>query len=251
MSAKPTNRLEESLVKAALDPAHRPQFYRDLLASDIYVIQEGPPPDRPGHRVLPAGELLKIRTLSFNGKQYVPIFSSRAALQAALSEEAAYLALNAAEFFRITAGADVVLNPGWDHGKEFSKEEIAGLLDGSIWQPRERFEVKRDTTVQIGQPARHPKELVETLSRLFTAIPEVRRAYVALLYNPERDERPHTLVAIEASGNWESVIARAGMVASAVEVPDPPVDFIPLTGGSGIEEYFGNECQPFYQRLLG
>ncbi len=168
MSAKPTNRLEESLVKAALDPAHRPQFYRDLLASDIYVIQEGPPPDRPGHRVLPAGELLKIRTLSFNGKQYVPIFSSRAALQAALSEEAAYLALNAAEFFRITAGADVVLNPGWDHGKEFSKEEIAGLLDGSIWQPRERFAVKRDTTVQIGQPARHPKELVETLSRLFT-----------------------------------------------------------------------------------
>ena len=202
MSAKPTNPLEESLVKAALDPAHRPQFYRDLLASDIYVIQEGPPPDRPG-------------------------------------------------LFRITVGADVVLNPGWDHGKEFSKEEIAGLLDGSIWQPRERFEFKRDTTVQIGQPARHPKELVETLSRLFTTIPEVRRAYVALFYNPQQDERPHTLVAIEASGNWESIVAQAGMVASAVEVSDPPIDFMRLTGASDIEEYFGQECQPFYQRLLG
>jgi hypothetical protein len=28
-------------------------------------------------------------------------------------------------------------------------------------------------------------------------------------------------------------------------------DFIRLTGGSGLEEYFGKESRPFYERLLG
>ena len=247
----PSNPLEESLVKAAHDPAHRPQFYRDLLASDIFLIHQGPPPDRPGTHVAGEGERLIIRPLSLDGKEYLPIFSSLAALQAVLSEQVSYVALNAAAFFKMTTGADVVLNPGSDYGKELTKDEIAGLLDGSIWKPPGGYEVKRDTPVQIGQPARYPKDLVKALSRLFTTVSEVRAAYLALFYNPQQDERPHTLIAIEATGNWESVVAQAGMVAGAIAVPDPPIDFMRLTGRSGIEDYFGRECRPFYERRLG
>jgi hypothetical protein len=42
MSFEPQNALESSLMKAAGDPAHRPQFYRDLLESQIYLIQPIP-----------------------------------------------------------------------------------------------------------------------------------------------------------------------------------------------------------------
>ena len=246
----PSNPLEESLVKSAHDPAHRPQFYRDLLASDIFLIHQGPPPDRPGTHVAGEGERLIIRPLSLDGKEYLPIFSSLAALQAVLSEQVSYVALNAAAFFKMTTGADVVLNPGSDYGKELTKDEIARLLDGSIWKPTGGYEVQRDTQVQIGQPARYPKDLVEALSRLFTTVSEVRAAYLALFYNPGQDERPHTLIAIEVTGNWESVVAQAGIVAGAIAVPDPPVDFMRLTDRSGFGEYFRKDCRPFYERLL-
>ncbi len=35
------NDLEHSLMTASNDPSHRPQFYRDLLLSMIYVINAG------------------------------------------------------------------------------------------------------------------------------------------------------------------------------------------------------------------
>jgi len=37
-----------------------------------------------------------------------------------------------------------------------------------------------------------------------------------------------------------------------IEIPDPPVDFIQITkkcgGEDGLEDYFSNECKPFYRR---
>lgn len=35
---EPVNPLEKSLMNAATNPADRPQFYRDLLESEIYLI---------------------------------------------------------------------------------------------------------------------------------------------------------------------------------------------------------------------
>jgi hypothetical protein len=41
MGFDPQNELERSLMKAARDPAYRPQVYRDLVKSDIFIIEEG------------------------------------------------------------------------------------------------------------------------------------------------------------------------------------------------------------------
>ena len=38
MSFQPQNKLERSLMKAAEDPAHHPQFYKDLIESDVFII---------------------------------------------------------------------------------------------------------------------------------------------------------------------------------------------------------------------
>lgn len=250
MSWQPENKLERSLMKATEDPAHRPQFYRDLVESNLFIIQHGPPPESSGKTILQEGYQLKIQNVEFDGKSYVPVFSSLLRLQQALQGEAGYIALNALELMKITQGAEMLLNPGSDFGKEFTREEIRSIVDGSIWEPSESYRVEKETQVMIGQPANYPRELADTLARLFKGVKEVKRAYLAHFFNPAQDEKPHTLIGIEVSGSWEQVVSQAGLVARDVDVPDPPVDFIQITGKGGADDYFLNECEPFYKKKV-
>ncbi len=250
MTFQPENKLERSLMKAAQDPAHRPQFYRDFAESDVFVIQHGPPPEQSGARVLKEGCQLKIPNIDFNGKAYIPIFSSLSRLKAVLQDETAYIALNAFEFLKITQGAEILLNPGSDFGKEFTKDEIQSIIDGSVWKPCESYRFEKETRVLMGQPANYPHDLTEALTRLFRKVREVKRAYLAHFFNPEKDEKAHTLIGIEVSGNWDQVVSQAGLVARDIEIPDPPVDFVQITGQGGAEDYFLNDCEPFYKKKV-
>ena len=250
MSFHPENKLEHSLIKAAEDPAHRPQFYKDFIESDIYIIQYGEPPEEKGRVTLKEGYQLKIAHIRFNGKSYIPIFSSLVQLQSTLKEEAGYIALNALEFIKITKGAEFILNPGADFGKEFIESEIASIIDGSIWKPVERFVAQKETQVFIGQPSNYPQELVDVLKRVFNKNKEVKRAYLGHFMNPKRDEKAHTLIALEVSGEWEKIMSEVGIVARDIKIPDPPIDFIQITGKGGIEDYFLKECKTFYVRKL-
>jgi len=247
MAFEPQNDLERSLLRAAADPAHRPQFYRDFAASRIFVINDGEPLAAEGETTLQEGRSLRLRTIELNGKLYLPIFSSLPRLQALLQEEARYIALNALEFLEITRGADLVLNPGSDYGKEFTAAEVESILDGSIGRPDETYVAQKDTQVLIGQPANYPTELVEALKRLFAARKDVKRAWLAHFCNPERDEKAHTLVALDVTGDWDEVAAAVGIVAQSTPLPDPPVDLMQITGRGGVEDYF-KSVEPFYER---
>ena len=249
MPFDPVNPLERSLVRAATDAAHRPQFYKDLMSAQIFVIQEGPIPEESGPRVLQEGYSLKIRPVVVDGITCLPIFSSLQRLQSALDREAGYIALNAADLFPIIQGSAACLNPGSDFGKILTANEIAGLVSGAIWKPAESFTVSKDTQVLLGQPANYPHELADSLARLFKSIPRVKRAYLAQIFNPEGGDKPHTLIAIEASGDWLEVVSQAGLVAREINIPDPPLDFLRLTSQDGLGTYFKSQ-EPFYQRKL-
>jgi hypothetical protein len=249
MSFDPQNDLEWSLMKAAEDPAHRPQFYKDLVKSDILIIQHGErPPEKKERVTLKEAETIQIANIEFQGKPHIPIFSSVPRLQAVITDEVAYLGMNALDFLKITLGSALILNPGSDYGKELTPQEAASIIDGSIWQPTETYVAEKETRVLIGQPANYPNELVEALTRFFKTRKKVKRAWVAHFSNAERDEKAHTLIAIEASGEVEEVVSEAGMVARNVQVPDPPVDFLTITGRGGVEDYFLKDTKPFYER---
>lgn len=235
-------------MRATEDPAQRAQFYKVLAESDLFVVQHGEVPESSGVAVMPEGFELRIGAVELDGRPCIPVFSSLTHLQASLDEEAGYLAINAMELMTLIEGDEMVLNPGMDYGKVFSREELKSILDGSIWQAPESYCVEQDTQVMLGQPTNYPHSLADTLARLFKNLKEVKRAYLAHFFNPEMDEKPHTLVGIEVSNNWEHVVAQAGLVAQEVEVPDPPVDFIQLTGLGGVEDYFLHECAPFYKK---
>lgn len=247
MTFEPVNRLEESLVKAANDPAYRPQFYKDLCASDFFIIEhDKKPPSSSGKITLAEGTLIQIQNIEHNGKLYIPVFSSLTRLQAFLTKESAYLGINALEVMKLTKGAELLLNPGSEYGKEFTKEEIESIVSGSIWKPNERYTVKKDVKVMMGQPKVYPYELVEALTRFFKTKKQVKRAWLTHFFNPDDGQPPHTLILIDVSTGYDEVSAEAGIVIRGVKIPNPPVDFMAITGKGGIEAHFLNGEKPFY-----
>ena len=254
MSFNPENDLERSLVNAANDPAFAPQFYRDLARADLFIIQHGKQSPEKAERIITVkkGERIKIHNIEYKGKPHVPIFSSLTRLRATLDSTVTYLKINALALLELTKGSPLLLNPGSDYGKEITVEEAALILDGSIWQPRERFVAQKETQVMIGEPANYPVELVAALTGLFKNKKQVKRAWLAHFLNPERDKHPHTLIAIETTGSYDEIAAEVGIVASNANMPDPPLDIIQITGREGgVEDYFLKKAKPFYERRFG
>ena len=244
---KPVNNLEKSLMSAATDPSSRPQFYRDLLEANIFIIQYGKSDLNIQNNVLQAGAELKIQHIEKNGVAWLPIFSSLERLQKFIRSEANYLQFKAKDFFEMTRGAHIVLNPGFDYGKEFVPQEIAGILDGTIFKPNQKYVAQKDTKVLIGQPAVYPTKLVKALSDYFATNKFVNRAYLVKFHNPESGEPPHLLIGIDASGDWEKVFGDAGLIGTEVMGKDEIIDFIRLDN-SGFSQYIINSVKPIYQK---
>jgi hypothetical protein len=248
VSFEAQNELEQLLVKAMSDPASRPLFYRELAQSTIFAIQRGVPPTERQELTVKEGDLIELQQIEHDGKEYIPIFSSLAQLQAVAPDDVAYLELNALDFMKMTLGTPLFLNPGSEYGKEFPPGEVAAILDGSLWQTTEEYEVAQETQIMIGDPATYPDELVSVLKRFFATKPQVNRAWLAHFFNPGDKLPPHTLIALECDGEYRDVLQEAGVAIQGAEVPDPPVDFLPVTGEGGLEDYFLNEAEPFYER---
>ena len=246
---EPENDLERSLMKAATDPSHRPQFCRDLLGSVIFLINANQEPLDVQCGVVQQGTQIGIQPWESNGVDWLPIFTSLSRLQQCLQVETSYLQLNAKDFFELTKGAHVVLNPKHDYGKEFIPNEIAGMIDGSIFRAQKGYRVKEEIEVLLAQPAQYPTQLVNALSRLFPKHQSIKAAYLAHFFNPARDEAPHTLIGIDANGDWDAIVGEAGMVAQSVLPAGEIVDFIRVSPtDSGPSQYLLTETKPFYQR---
>lgn len=141
----PANSLEQRLVEAAKDPRARPAFYRELLESDLLVLGFTNSGGGDGHFVAQVGDTVSIaHWTGQDGAQFIPVFSSMQRLREAISQMEKYLQLNARSLFEMTQGMPVVLNPGAAYGKEFTIEEIRGMLDGSIFKVTQRHGVEQE-----------------------------------------------------------------------------------------------------------
>ncbi len=81
---EPSNDLERKLMLAADNPASRPEFYKALMASEVFVIgftdSEG-----EGVKTVPAGAKLSIVNWEKNdGTPIIPFFTSLETLQRSL-----------------------------------------------------------------------------------------------------------------------------------------------------------------------
>jgi len=234
------NALEAALAEAANDPTRRQKFYLELGHADFYVFQDTPKPLEGGAAVVPAGAQLSFRQVVQDGVTYLPVFSSPARLQQVTQGTPSYIVFSALEFFRLTRGANVLLNPGSEYSKQFTAAEIAVLLDSRLLEPLQ--------DCSIGQAARHPQALEDALASHFAGVREVKRAYLAHFLNPATDAAAHTLVGIDMEGDPTEVVEAARKAVSGIELFDPPLQFIQLGTLPPVDRYFEDKCKPFYRR---
>jgi hypothetical protein len=234
------NALEAALAEAVTDPSRRPQFYRELGSADLYIFQDSPKPLEGGAMVIPEGAKISFRQVVQDGVTYIPVFSSPIRLQEVTQGTPSYIVLSALEFFRLTRGANVLLNPGSHYSKQFSAAEIADLLDSRLLEPPQEC--------SIGQAARHPQALQDALAAHFAGVREVKRAYIAHFFNPAADAAAHTLVGIEVEGDPVPIVQAAQKAVAGVELFDPPLQFIQLGTVPAVDKYFEESCKPFHRR---
>src|SRR5688572_17694826 len=108
MAFEPVNELEKLLISASADPAARPAFTQALLTSELFAITEGK--GNEGRRIAEEGSRLSLRGFEYEGKPHTAIFTSLQRLQAALQEEAGYVAINGRDLLNVMRGHHLYLN---------------------------------------------------------------------------------------------------------------------------------------------
>ena len=235
------NELELALESAAKDEAARPRFYEVLLQSQVLVVPAG---DIPAHvgGVVQADAILSLPTTEINGTAYVPFYSS----ENRLSPGTAWLELSAVDLLNITRGAHLVLNHGSAYGKAFLPDEIASLLDGSMFKPAETFTAPAGQQQLIGQPKEYPHQFVAAVARYLASEPSVERAFLAQHFIAGVHTQPAILIALVAlEEGFERIAGAVGVIAKDTRKAAGAVDVTRLKRGQ--LGYFENEA-PIYER---
>lgn len=240
--------LERALRLAATDPAARPDFYRQLLEAEIFVIGESEL--RPeGAWTAKEGESISLQHWTKpDGTVVLPFFSSLAALQRALDHEVTYYQLPARALLEMTQGATLVLDPRSEYGKEFAPGEIVALLAGGLTRAAEPRVIQEATQVLLAQPGERPEALINGVRAFLDKRPAARRAWLALMTIPTQDPEPHLVIGVEADGDAAALIAEIGSVAADLSTSGP-VDLMQVRAGEeGLSQYFLEQVEPFFQR---
>ena len=238
MSFEPENALEKALLRAITDPAARPDFYRSLLESELFIVgqmasgpaEQQPEPEQGGGRLM-------IATIEYRNKAYHPVFTALSRLRTFAPEEVQHMAIAGRTLSEASRGAHFLLNPGSECGKELSADEIAGVLS--------HLKVPR---VGVRPPKVHPKALADALSQLFARIPEVAAAYVVEIMVEGSDEPAHPLIGVDTKGDWQALSQQMGEVMKTVPL-ETVVDLLPIdrAAPTGIMQAL-LQTPPFYNR---
>jgi hypothetical protein len=234
---EPENDLERSFVRAANEPAHRPDFVRTLMDAEIFLALEfsgAPPVAGPdGQMTLPKGTTLTLRSLTKGNQSFVPFFSAPVRAHAIFKSD--HVAPEKTrDLFQRYPQAQFVLNPGSEYSKDFLREEVVRLLSGDFGVGFERVHVEEGTRLLIGQPAEYPDKLVAALSAAFEQEPSIAAAHLAqAAYG---DKPSHLVIALDIGEDWDALMQRLGPRMRGLLPSTQVVDFVPLTGG-GFESY--------------
>lgn len=240
------NELEFALKRAHEDPAHRPEFYRTLMDSNIWVLGYIPGMKK-GQTLLHTGEQLMIEQWQReDGKHVIPFFSSIPALQRAHESNHRGFTLRGQGLFQTMPGAHFVLNPNSSYYWEFHPEEVACLLKNGMTHVPEVRVLNEPRRIQLKAPEEYPAEMVASLSVLLAKYQPIQRAYVALM--TELDPTPSNvlIVGLLANNDVDVVIQDMGAVIAITKPKQIPVDIVSIKLGECVfGKYFENTV-PFY-----
>jgi hypothetical protein len=247
------NALEQALRAAARDPARLPDFLRLLLDAEVFVIGHIAKGTHGSIRMLDEGEPVSIQKWRRpDGLPLIPFFTSRDALRRAVTEDVNALGMAARGLFILTHGATLVLNPRLEHGKEFSPDEIAALLQSGAMQTLERRTVEEPGEMTPGEPQAYPSAIIDVLTSFFIRRPQVQAAYLALMNDPAQGGRPCFVVGVQAEGDIEPLFREIGSILHETAAAGEPIDLYRVVPGeSELSDHLLGQVQPFYDRRWG
>jgi hypothetical protein len=239
--------LELLLKKAASEPIFREEFYKRLLTDELIVIIH--------NSQIPHGDTVLKEDTSVNIIKYedgtIPVFTSTDRIfdKGVVKEQVEYMQMTGENLFSLAKGAKYILNPYSDYGKEFLPDEIERLLDGTIMTDTvQTMKIEKETKVQIGQPAKYPTEITNSLKKLFTEKSNVKAAYLGWIYVSDSREPAHYIFGIDIEGDWGNLTQEAGSIAKQFLEQHEFVDFIKIDNKGGVCDYFLKETKQFYER---
>lgn len=238
--------LETVLQKAATEPAYRAEFYKRLLSDELIIITNNSEQDY-GSTVLQ--EDTKVNIISYpDGK--IPVFTSTDRIfdKGIVKEEVDFMKMKGVNLFELAKGATFLLNPYSEYGKEILPDEVERLLSGEILTETSRIiTIDKETEVQIGEPAKYPTDIINSLKILFANDSNLKAAYLGWIFDPASGESPHYIFGLEADGDIQDLTQEAGFVAKQFLESDEFVDFIKVEKENGLSDYFLKSVVPFYK----
>lgn len=240
MRFEPENPLERALVRAMKDADARPEFYRLLMASNLFVVGEigrSVPTDDP--TVLQTDDVLKLAFVEREGRKLHPVFSTLSRLRHFTPPDKQHFCLLGRDLFLTTAGAQFVLNPGCDLGKELSPDEISYWLSQLVGDGLASA-AKR----MVAVPQKRPAVLLKALGVLF-----INRQVQSARLVEIRDGDTKLVLAVETDADWRK-LRREISAAAHLAAPELNFELLRLNPGDGRDAIARQllAVPPFYVR---
>lgn len=248
------NQLEKVLWLAYKDPELRPKFYRLLLDSKVYVLEqehidEGQNPIEHDSIQIPTWR-------NHHGEPHVPFFTSIEALQEVATTTATTARrVPARQLFEMTLGYTLVLNPGHNNQKVFSAQEIQDLLNGTLTESKL---VSRRTqsgeSIWVVSLEDYPALMIDALTQYFSTCDRVQEAYLAWTTDGTSHDTPHYLVGIlpDRVTDLEPIVNKIGGITKDTEPNGIPVDVLIIDAIHGqLSKYLLDQAEPFYRHVWG
>jgi len=241
--------LAEIIEKAGTEKEYRAVFYEKMLKSDIYVlVKEGYNDNNEANSFNANAPIITFEN------QQIPVFTAPNHIydQGAIQEEMNYMKVNGRAFLELAMGHAIIVNPFSKVYKELVPNEVAAMLNGSI------FDVAKDNVAQIhmqvliGKPDVEPTALMEDLKTTFASIPTISASYIGWTFNERVDQKPHYIFAIECDTKSSAEFKEIADVISNLCKPhlkkEEYIDIIKLERNGNFSDYFYQQAEPFYTK---
>lgn len=128
-----SKQLETLLSEASNSKDKEAEFKQLLLDSEVYVLGEisGVTPEGESEEIDidPESDISIVHWRDPSGHEFIPFFTSLDALGEAIDADESYICLIARDFFNMTLGETLFLNPDTETGRVFKADEISTLLE--------------------------------------------------------------------------------------------------------------------------
>lgn len=241
--------LADLIEKAGTTKEYRAVFYEKFLKRDIYVLVKKGYNDNNEANSFNANAPI----ITFENQQ-IPVFTDPKHIydQGIIQEEMSYMQVNGRAFLELAMGHTILVNPFSKVYKELVPNEVADMLNGSIFNVIQDDVAHIHMQVLIGKPETEPTALLADLKTTFSSIPSISSAYLGWIFNAKIDQKAHYIFAVECDTKSGAEFKEIADVISNLCKPhlkkEEYIDIIRLEKNGNFSDYFYTQEHPFYTK---